>query len=70
MELPTTVTYAFIHFSGEAAWQLVPLVFLAMWQGHYLHRTFVYPFRPAVRRLSGEPQGADSGHYSTLETNR
>ncbi len=24
----------------------------------------------AVRRLSGEPQGADSGHYLTLETNR
>ena len=70
MELPATVIYAFIHFSGEAAWQLAPLVFPAMWQGHYLHRTFAYPLRTAVRRLSGEPQGADSGHYLTLETNR
>ena len=45
MELPTTVVFALIYFAGEAAWNLVPLVFLAMWQGHYLHRTFVYPFR-------------------------
>ncbi len=45
MELPTTAVFALIHFAGEAAWNLVPLVFLAMWQGHYLHRTFVYPFR-------------------------
>lgn len=45
MELPTTAVFALIYFAGEAAWNLVPLVFLAMWQGHYLHRTFVYPFR-------------------------
>ena len=53
MELPTTVGFALIYFTGEAAWNLVPLVFLAMWQGHYLHRTFIYPFRTrtAGRRI-------------------
>ncbi len=45
MELPTTVLFLFIYFSGQAALQWVPLVFLAMWQGHYLHRTFVYSLR-------------------------
>lgn len=49
MELPTTAVFALIYFAGEAAWNLVPLVFLAMWQGHYLHRTFVYPFRTRTR---------------------
>ncbi len=45
MELPTTAVFAAIYFAGEAAWTTVPLVFLVMWQGHYLHRTFVFPFR-------------------------
>ena len=45
MELPTTVIFAFIYFTGQAAWELVPLVFLAMWQGHYLHRTLIYSLR-------------------------
>ena len=45
MELPTTVLFALIYFNGDASRQWVPLVFLAMWQAHYLHRTFVFPFR-------------------------
>ena len=45
MELPTTVLFAVIYFNGDASRQWVPLVFLAMWQAHYLHRTFVFPFR-------------------------
>lgn len=45
MELPATVLFALIFISGEASRQWVPLVFLAMWQAHYLHRTFVFPFR-------------------------
>ena len=45
MELPTTVLFAVIYFNGDASRQWVPLVFLAMWQAHYLHRTFIFPFR-------------------------
>ena len=45
MELPATALFALIYFNGEASRQLAPLVFLAMWQAHYLHRTFVFPFR-------------------------
>ena len=45
MELPATVLFALIYFNGEASRQWVPLIFLAMWQAHYLHRTFVFPFR-------------------------
>ena len=53
MELPTTAVFAAIYFVGDAAWNAAPLVFLFMWQGHYLHRTFVYPFRTrtAGRRI-------------------
>ena len=45
MEVPATVLFALIYFNGEASRQWAPLVFLAMWQAHYLHRTFVFPFR-------------------------
>lgn len=45
MELPATALFALIYFNGESSRQLVPLVFLAMWQAHYLHRTFIFPFR-------------------------
>ena len=45
MELPATVLFALIYFNGEASRQWVPLVFLVMWQAHYLHRTFIFPFR-------------------------
>ena len=51
MELPTTVLFAVIYFNGDASRQWVPLVFLAMWQAHYLHRTFIFPFRT---RTSGK----------------
>ena len=45
MELPAAALFALIYFNGEASRHWVPLAFLAMWQAHYLHRTFVFPFR-------------------------
>ena len=45
MELPAVFFFLFVYVQGDAAWNLVPLVFLAMWQCHYLNRTLIYPFR-------------------------
>ena len=45
MELPAVVVFVAVYLSGKAAFQIVPLLFLVMWQGHYLNRTFIYPFR-------------------------
>ena len=49
MELPTVAVFLIVYFDGKAAWQVVPLVFLVMWQTHYLHRTLVFPFRTRTR---------------------
>ena len=49
MELPATVMFLYVYCLGQHAWQLVPLVFLGMWQVHYLNRTFVYPFRTRTK---------------------
>ena len=45
MESPAVFFFGFVYFQGAAAWSLVPLVFLAMWQIHYVNRTVIYPFR-------------------------
>ena len=50
MELPTVFFFLFVYGQGDAAWNLVPLVFLAMWQSHYLNRTLIYPFRTRTER--------------------
>ena len=45
MELPAPVVFLGVFLTGKHAFEVVPLLFLAMWQVHYLNRTFVFPFR-------------------------
>ncbi len=44
MELPAVLGMAFFFAVGEHH-RLPAIVLLALWQLHYLHRTFVFPFR-------------------------
>ncbi len=44
MECVSPILFAVVFLSGPRRAGLVPLVFLAMWQSHYLYRAFVYPF--------------------------
>jgi protein-S-isoprenylcysteine O-methyltransferase Ste14 len=45
MELPAVAAFMAIYFTGQHALEPVPLLLLAFWQVHYVHRTFVFPFR-------------------------
>ncbi|MEM9461958.1 MAG: 3-oxo-5-alpha-steroid 4-dehydrogenase [Myxococcota bacterium] len=45
MESPSVVIFAGVFAMGEHRAGLVPLLLLALWQGHYVHRTFVFPLR-------------------------
>ena len=49
MEAPASLLFAWIFFRGEHATEVVPLVMLALWQAHYLHRAFIYPLRKRSR---------------------
>jgi 3-oxo-5-alpha-steroid 4-dehydrogenase 1 len=52
MEAPAPLAFAvFLFISGN--FSLTGIVFLAMWEAHYLHRAFIYPFslRGAARRM-------------------
>lgn len=45
MELPAVLLFLGIHVQGRHRLETVPLVFAALWLFHYVHRTFVFPFR-------------------------
>ena len=45
MELPAVVGFGAIYLLGQHAFALTPLVLLGFWQLHYVHRTFIFPFR-------------------------
>lgn len=49
MEAPSSLLFAWIFFQGPRAFDVVPLVMLALWQAHYLHRAFVYPLTKRSR---------------------
>ena len=50
MEAPAVLFFLFVYFRGQHAWGVVPLVFLVMWQSHYLNRTLIHPLRTRTRR--------------------
>lgn len=45
MESPAVLLFAAIYALGDHAASLAPLLLFALWQLHYINRTFVYPFR-------------------------
>lgn len=45
MESPAVLFWLWVYARGVNRAELVPLVFLGMWQLHYVNRTFVFPFR-------------------------
>lgn len=45
MESPAVLIFLAVYFAGTHPFELVPLVLCAIWQLHYLHRTFIFPFR-------------------------
>jgi len=49
MESPAALVFAACFWSGGAPRSLPLLVFLGLWEAHYMHRAFIYPLR-----LTGE----------------
>lgn len=44
MEAPAAVLFVAFYLLGSHRAEPVPLLFLALWQVHYVYRAFVYPF--------------------------
>ena len=45
MEMPAVALFIWIFAQGAHYTEAVPLAFLGLWQLHYIHRTFIFPFR-------------------------
>lgn len=45
MEAPASLLMFFYWMTSDKPFQPVPLVFIAIWQVHYVYRAFIYPFR-------------------------
>ena len=43
-ESPSVLLFAWVFFRGEHALELTPILLLALWQAHYVQRTYVFPF--------------------------
>ncbi len=52
MEAPAPLAFAVCFLIGSSI-SMVTIVFLLLWESHYLHRAFIYPFslRGAARRM-------------------
>lgn len=57
LELPMFLVFGLFYFSGSQAWQTAPLILCLLWQLHYFHRVFIYPFRLRVNPGASYPTG-------------
>lgn len=55
MESPGSLFFAAVYAAGASRAQAAPLVLLALWQIHFLHRSFLYPLW--MREGRGVPAG-------------
>lgn len=53
MESPASLVFAYFFFTGERPLTPVPFALFLLWQLHYFHRAFIYPFQLEVRPGSG-----------------
>ncbi len=44
-EAPAVFAFAAFYLLGERRLEPVPLIAFGLWMAHYLHRTFIFPFR-------------------------
>ncbi len=44
MESVSAIVMAVMFVIGDAPWTLTTLSFLLMWEAHYIHRSYIYPF--------------------------
>ncbi len=45
MESPSAIVFATVFFLGQHALSPMPLALATLWLTHYVHRSFIYPFR-------------------------
>jgi 3-oxo-5-alpha-steroid 4-dehydrogenase 1 len=52
MEAPAALLFSFYFFIGHRK-DMIPVLFFIVWESHYIHRAFIYPF--TIRRRKSMP---------------
>jgi len=52
MEAPSAILFALYFAFGSNPFAIVNIVFLILWEAHYLHRAFIYPFSLPINEKS------------------
>ncbi len=55
MESPAALCFLYFFCIGQNARSIVPILLLLMWQLHYFHRAFIYPFLIKVKEGDKTP---------------
>lgn len=55
MESPASLVFFYFYITGPNATAIPCLILLAMWQLHYFHRSFIYPFQIRVKPNATTP---------------
>ena len=50
MEAPASILFLFYFLISDRKTEIVPILFLVLWQSHYLYRAFFYPFSLQKKR--------------------
>ncbi len=66
MEAPAVLVFAGVFALGDARLEWVPLAFLGVWQLHYVHRTFIFPFRTRSKKRMPILIAATAVAFNTL----
>jgi protein-S-isoprenylcysteine O-methyltransferase Ste14 len=49
MEIPSVAFFLYVYSMGKNRGLFVPLIFLCLWQFHYIYRTFIFPLRTQTK---------------------
>ncbi|MCG8313847.1 MAG: DUF1295 domain-containing protein [Pseudomonadales bacterium] len=49
MESPASLVFLYFYFTGDNPGNLACIILLLLWQLHYFHRSFIYPFQIKVK---------------------
>ena len=55
MESPASLVFFYFYITGANAGNLAVIILCLMWQLHYFHRSFIYPFQIRVKPNSQTP---------------
>src|SRR4051812_14082220 len=64
MEAPSSIVFALCFFLGDRRTDAASIVFLLLWEAHYFHRAFIFPFRLRAGAQRDMPVAIAAGAFS------